>query len=246
MNTNGKEQTDDKRPPPKPRKLNRLWQAYIHWYHLMKMRGAVSTRIKAAERNKSELDATYERLFSETIGLDDSVEWARKEMMSFGEAEAGPIWDWLIAIKGIGPPLAAQLLAQIDDIGNSPTVASLWRFAGWAVIDGQAEKNKRGEQSHYNGQLKGVCWNIGEQFIRHQAPGYVDAYYAEKARLREMYPEKIEIDGKSRYTDLHIHRMACRKMIKQFLKDLWIQWRQSEGLSLTEAHPDDESMAVML
>lgn len=230
------EEQIDARPEPKPRKHPQLWQSYLLWDELMKMRQRHNLRISAAERGKSQMDATLEQNFIEHLGLDDNLELARKMMINYGKA-TGPIWQWLTKIKGLGAGgEAAKLIAQVDDIARFDTIAKLWRFAGYAVIEGKAEKNQAGEKSHYNRNLKSICFCIAEQFIRQQTPYYVEIYYAEKARLRQLYPEAIKQDGKNLFTDAHVHNRAWRKMIKQFLADFWLEWRQLENLPVSERY----------
>lgn len=218
----------DARPDPKPRQYPQLWQAYLWWYELMEMRKRHNLRISSIERGKSNLDAQFERDTLELVQMDAILKNVKKTMTTYGQLV--PVWDWTTGIRGLGEGgLAAQLLAQIDDIHKFDTVASLWRFAGFAVIEGKAEKNKAGEKSHFNRRLKGVCFNIADQFIKQQTPGYVDIYYAEKERQRQLYPGPIANgNGKKIYTDAHIHNRAWRKMIKAFLKDLWIEWNKNE------------------
>ncbi len=218
----------DARPDPKPRKYPQLWQAYLFWYEFMEMRKRHILRISSIERGKSNLDAGYEKGVMERLALDAIIKQRKKEMTDWGSLT--PVWDWVTAIKGMGGGgLAAQLVAQIDDIHKFDTVASLWRFAGYAVFDGKAEKNQRGEKSHFNRRLKGVCFNIADQFIKQQTPGYVEIYYAEKERQRAMYPGPVANgNGKKIYTDAHIHNRAWRKMVKAFLRDLWIEWKRIE------------------
>jgi len=220
----------DQRPDPKPRKFPQLWQAYLWWDELMKMRQRHVLRISSIEAGKSNLDAQFERDMLDMMQMDDLLKAARQTMVGHG-ADVGPIWDWLRAVKGLkAGGQAAKLLAQIDDIGKFDTVSKLWRFAGYAVINGQAERNQRGEKSHYNRRLKSICFVIAEQFIRQQTPIYVDEYYAEKERQRRKHPEKVKVDGKWKYNDGHIHHMAMRKMIKIFLQHVWVVWREYEGL----------------
>jgi hypothetical protein len=132
--------------------------------------------------------------------------------------------------------LPERRIAQVDDIARFDTIAKLWRFAGYGVIDGKAEKNQMGEKSHFNRNLKSICFCIADQFIRQQTPGYSDIYYAEKARLRIQHPEPVKEDNKNLYTDGHIHNRAWRKMIKQFLADFWLQWRVMEGLPVSRPY----------
>ena len=223
----------DERPEPKPRKHPQLWQAYCAWTELVDVRKRHTLRLSAIERGKSNYDAEWERRWLEDTRIDTLIANTLKEMATWGEM-TGAIWPWLNDIKGIGPSLAAQLLAQIDDVGKFDTISKLWRFAGWAVIDGQAERNQRGEKSHYNAKLKSVCWLCIDSFIKQQTPGYIDIYYAEKERQRDLHPEKIKVNGKCQFNDGHIDNRARRKVAKIFLQHVWIKWREFEGLPISK------------
>lgn len=224
-------------PPPKPRKRPLLWQSYQYWSELVEMRKRHTLRISAAERGVSNLDAGFETTLMGDMQIDMLIKQAKEMMTNYGQA-VGPIWDWATAIRGLGEGgLAAQLLAQIDDIAAFDTVSKLWRFAGYAVIDGQSERNARGEKSHFNRRLKSICYLIADQFIRQQTGGYIEIYYAEKERQRRLHPEPVTNgDDKKIYTDAHIHNRAWRKMVKIFLQHLWLTWRQSEGLPVSEPY----------
>lgn len=250
-------------PNRKTRKNPQLWQAYQWWNELVELRKRHLLRISAAERGVSQLDPSFEQDMIAALGLSIQIEPRNKierdlsvktTMIEFGIA-VGPIWEWLLSRRGIGEGLAAQLLAQIDDISNFETVSKLWRFAGFAVFDGKAESKITDEKRHYNGRLKGICFNIADQFIRQQTPHYVDIYYAEKRKQRELHPvpfcldcnESAEVYQKKakgelvqatrcpkrnskhtiKWSDAHVHNMAWRKMIKEFLKDLWVKWNET-------------------
>jgi len=137
-----------------------------------------------------------------------------------------------------GQPVQAPVAALPASGGPSfDTVSKLWRFAGYAVIDGQSEKNAKGEKSHFNRRLKSTCFLVADQFIRQQTPGYIEIYYAEKERQHRLHPEPVENgNGKKIYTDAHLHNRAWRKMVKIFLQHLWLTWRQSEGLPVSEPY----------
>lgn len=228
----------DQRPDPKPRKNPHLWQSYLWWDELVEMRKRHTLRISSIEAGKSNLDKHFENSIMEQTNIDELIGVAKNQMIADGES-IGEIWKWITSIKGLGAGgLAAQLLAQIDDISLAPTVSALWRYCGYAVIDGCAEKNTKGEKSHFNRRLKSICWLIASQFLRQQTPVYADIYYAEKERQRVLYPEKIKINGKWKYNDGHLHNRALRVMAKIFLQHLWIVWRGYEGLpvSLPYAH----------
>ena len=389
----------DLRPAPKFRRNARLWQAYLTWYEQMEQRKRHTLRKKAAERGKSNLDPVFEQELMDLLKLDVLVKPKNKAerevslwqiMVNYGQA-VGPIWDWCLSQRGLGEGLTAQLLAQIDDVGQFATVSKLWRHSGYGIFPywldekervkaprlgykwlkrgeekvrvltamvgpeemgealfwmgeygGQAvdtaegaalykesietvfalfpylklrhvgktmgrvmtryggnlergllraatvaaiERNRRkkenvveletteakwsesvayvvarldslppqpiiplrvevaeshwclrrckdvkleGYHSPYNGNLKATLFNIADQFIRHQSSPWVDLYYAEKTRQRALHPEKEKVFGKWRYNDGHLHARARRKMIKEFLKELWGQWRGEE------------------
>ena len=54
-----------------------------------------------------------------------------------------PIYEQLSEVKGIGPMLAAKMIAMID-ISRDDTVSALWRYAGYAVIDSERERPVKG------------------------------------------------------------------------------------------------------
>lgn len=223
-------ESEDQRPPARPRKHPQLWQAYLLWDELMRQHQRHVLRIDAINKGKSNLDALFEQNTIDDLGMEARVNKAKKMMIDYGKM-TGPIWAWVTGVKGLkAGGEAAKLIAQIDDIARFDTIAKLWRFAGMAVIDGKAERGALGEKSHYNRQLKSICFGIADQFIRHQTPGYVEIYYAEKQRLRLLHPEPVKVDKRVDFTDQHIHTRAWRKMIKKFLADLWVEWRLSEGL----------------
>ena len=149
--------TKDKRPDPKPRKNPQLWQSYLWWNELVEMRKRHLLRISSIEAGKSNLDAQFERDMIAALALDAHIESVKKSMINYGQA-LGPVWDWVTSIRGLGAgSLAAQVLAQIDDVGKFDTTSKLWRFAGWAVIDGKIDRCQKGEKSPYNRKLKSIC-----------------------------------------------------------------------------------------
>ncbi len=226
----------DKRPDPKPRKHAELWQYYLIWDELVEMRKRHSNRISSIEAGKSNFDLSIEQTYFTDIQLDEMVKHYRK-LLRLKAEELGEVWDWLTSIRGLGDGnLAAQLLAQIDDIAKFDNVSKLWRFAGYAVIDGHREYNQAGEKSHFNRRLKSLCWLITDSFIKQHAMPYDDFYREYKTEQRRKHPEKVVENGKTRYNDGHIDNMARRKVSKIFLSHLWLRWREAEGLPVTEPY----------
>lgn len=240
---------EDNRPDPKPRKYAHLWQAYLAWNEHLKIRTAHSNRISSIKRGKSNLDLGFELALLDAIDLDRRVEACRDLMIDCSQ-DLGAVWAWGTSIKGLGAGgLLAQLLAQVDDIAAFVTVSKLWRFCGWAVIDGQVDRCQKGETAPYNRKLKAICWNIVKGFIIQQTPVYADAYYDEKERQRRLHPETLcrecqipwdqcqqKRSHHKIFNDGHLHNRAIRKVAKLFLQHLWLVWRSYEGLPVTKPY----------
>jgi len=132
-----------------------------------------------------------------------------------------PFFEELNSIKGIGPMYAAKLIALID-IERPPTASALWRYAGYAVIDGARERRRKGETSHYNVRLKAACFLITASFLKCGSP-YCRVYHQAKDHYKQTHPD---------WTPKHLDYAARGNMIKRFLAHLWERWRILEGLPL--------------
>lgn len=78
-------------------------------------------------------------------------------------SDGSELGRWCKSICGIGPVIAAGLLAHID-ITMAPTVGHIWRFAG---LDPTSRWGK-GEKRPWNADLKVLCWKVGESFVKVQ------------------------------------------------------------------------------
>ncbi len=136
-----------------------------------------------------------------------------------------PIIQQMVKVRGVGYLLAAKVAAMID-IERANTVSALWRYAGYAVIEGHREKLAKGEKAHYNRRLKIACRLVGESFLKSNSP-YRSIYDS----AREYYAANRED-----WTPLHQHNAALGKMIKVWLQHLWVIWREMEGLEITELY----------
>jgi hypothetical protein len=163
----------------------------------------------------------YERAFAE---LEDQI---TKDIERL--AKETPACLLLMTVPGIGAGLAAKIVALIGDIGRFATVSKLWRYAGYACIDGKRETLVRGEPAHFNKRLKSAAYLAGISFLRSGSP-YSDAYY----RFRERYDAQ-----RPEWTPGHRHAAAMRKMIKLFLSHLWEEWRLLEGLPIRRTYVID-------
>jgi hypothetical protein len=72
-----------------------------------------------------------------------------------------PVSVWAKSVVGIGPVIAAGLMAHID-IDKAPTVGHIWSFAG---LDPRTTWQK-GQKRPFNAKLKVLCWKIGQSFVK--------------------------------------------------------------------------------
>ena len=85
-------------------------------------------------------------------------------------ADSHPASQWLKSIVGIGPVIAAGLMANIDP-QRAKSPASIWRLAG---LDPSSTWNK-GEVRPWNARLKTLCWHAGQSFMKFS--GKEDCFY---------------------------------------------------------------------
>lgn len=200
--------------------------------------------------------AAQVRALDESKEPNDVLKWfaAQNELLEKQVARAldaysasSPVGIWAREQYGIGPVIAAGLLAHFD-IKMAPTNGHFWSFAG---LDPRAEW-KKGEKRPWNAQLKTLCWKIGESFVK--VSGKEDAFYAqlyvkrkeeetkkndagELAAQAEAKLEKYKIGkttdaykaySKGKLPPAHIHARAKRYAVKRFLSDLHYVWFMHE------------------
>lgn len=186
---------------------------------IQKARIQFSNRLSAIDRGTD--NPTYRHYIEQWMTkfqlLEDELDSSIKDL-----ADDFPIVEYMCRVKGVGKTLALKTVVMID-IHRADTISALWRYAGYAVINGEREKPVKGEKLHYNIRLKTTCYLIGSSFLRSGSP-YRDIY--DKARE--------EYESREDWTKLHKHNAAMRKMIKVWLSHLWLVWRKLEGLPVSD------------
>jgi hypothetical protein len=76
-------------------------------------------------------------------------------------SDSHAVGQWLKSVFGIGPVIAAGLLAHID-ITKCPTAGHIWRFAGYDPTT----KWEKGQKRPWNAGLKTLCWKAGQSFMK--------------------------------------------------------------------------------
>jgi hypothetical protein len=160
-----------------------------------------------------------------------------------------PVGEWMRAQLGVGPVIAAGLLAHLD-ITKASVAGAFWSFAG---LDPTKEWQK-GQKRPWNAQLKTLCWKLGESFVK--VSGNPDAFYGQLYKQRKDYEtrqneagayaeqakaklEKFRIGkdtpayalySSGKLPPAHIHARAKRYAVKIFLSHLHeVMYREHYG-----------------
>ena len=110
-------------------------------------------------------------------------------------SKASPLGLWARRQKGVGPVIAAGLLAHLDFEVNgerTQTVSRWWSFAG---LD-PTKKWERGKKRPWNATLKTLCaYKLGEAFVK--VCGHEDAFYGQLYRQRKEFEVERNEAGKN-------------------------------------------------
>jgi hypothetical protein len=157
-------------------------------------------------------------------------------------------WQVFEPIPGVGPAIAGALIASIGDIRRFETYQKLFAFAGLHPLTREGGKfgkgdvrtsgdaifprRRRGQLSNWNQFAKQALFLLGDQFNRQVKK---NTYWGWKLRqnkiaLRITHPEVVITEqGKKRYTDGHIQKLAVWKTIRQFVRWLHRAWTNLEN-----------------
>lgn len=184
-----------------------------------------------AQSESSEPHEVLSWLSTNTSSLEGQI---KRVLDSYSDSVVPGLWAK--SIVGIGPVIAAGLLAHID-ITKAPTVGHIWRFAG---LD-PTVKWEKGQKRPWNATLKTLTWKIGESFVKvsgNEKDFYGHLYLERKAKYimdneAKKYAEdcqkilsakkwRNDTKAKSFYEQgmlppAHIHARAKRWAVKLFL-----------------------------
>jgi len=191
---------------------------------IQKSRIAFSNRTSAIERGSDEADENVARVVSDWQNRFEVLETDLDEDIRT-LAASYPIIKDMACVKGIGLMLAAKMVALID-IEKADTVSALWRYCGYATMEGKAERRVKGEKLHYNSRLKVTCYVVATSMLRANSP-YRAIYDSSRIYYEANRPD---------WTKSHQHLASMRRMVKVFLAHLWEHWRLLEGLPVREPY----------
>lgn len=132
-----------------------------------------------------------------------------------------PIYHEMMVIPGIATLPAARLLAYVD-ITRSTTVSKLWRFCGYGVRNGTAERVPPWKMTQRRRALKSSCYMLGSNLIQESVP-YREIFDDAYLYYRQQHEE---------WTEDHVRLAAHRKVVKVFLAHFWERYRSLSGLEV--------------
>lgn len=133
-------------------------------------------------------------------------------------------------VEGMGPAIAGPIISRIIDIRRFATDSKLKAYCGVHVMpDGTFPRRRRGVVANWPGALRQALFNFGDQCVRRKESQWGLYYRSMKVRLREKHPEVIVVDGKKKYTNGHIHKMAIWRTLTRFVEWLFREWWKLEN-----------------
>lgn len=132
-------------------------------------------------------------------------------------------------ILGVGPRIAARLIDAIGDIRRFDSADKLVQFCGVGFMqdkDGNtiAQRRRVGAVANWHGDARQALYLCMEQWNRRPESDWGAQFRANKAHFRRQHPEKVQVDGKWRFTDAHIHKMAGWRTASEFVRHLFGEW----------------------
>ncbi len=168
------------------------------YYSTQEKRKASANQIRSIEKSNQEKLAAGGNVVSFEV-----LKWhlANNEMqeqqlkLALGHfVKNDPVGKWLVSIAGIGPVLAAGLLAYID-ITQSPTAGHILSFAGYKPD----VKWEKGQKRPFCAKFKTILWLIGESFVKvmNSKNDFYGSYYKKRKEYEEANNEKLLYAGQA-------------------------------------------------
>jgi hypothetical protein len=168
-------------------------------------------------------------------------------------AEKLPVYPWVVSVRGAGALGLATIVAETGNLSNYPNPAKVWKRLGFAPYDGLAGSSWKRETWRPR-KLTAEEWTgnpfSGERYaLIHQIAVWLkNAQWIGKAKTEdgvgkangvygELYAKRRAhtLTSHPDWTLMHGHMDGLRIMMKQFLVDLWMEWRKTRAASMQEA-----------
>jgi hypothetical protein len=233
-------------------KLDRALESFIRinatdWHPDLdeKERAKINREVQALIKRIREGE---ESEFSDFVKTSDAARKPADEMRHISEREMEklakdlPVHPWIESVHGAGALGLATIVAEAGDLANYSNVAKLISRLGFAPYDGLAGSTWKRETwrpraltkeewiAHpFSGQRYALMiqiaeWLVNAQWIGKKKTGtgegapdgsFGQVYADRRARTKTTHPD---------WTDGHARADGLRITMKEFLKQLWLQW----------------------
>lgn len=161
-----------------------------------------------------------------------------------------PVWSWWSQHRGTGAIGLAIIVGESGDLGSYRDKSALWKRLGLAVIDGERQQRKRGEDGirhGYSPRRRAEIWTIADSMLRAQwagakdedgkpalktgnpvaTPAHALGPYGEHYGRRKAYVTERErgMNEREPWSPKHINDDAKRYMTKALIRDLRAAWK---------------------
>lgn len=133
---------------------------------------------------------------------------------------AHPLGPWVTATHGLGHKTIARLLGALGGDpymradGTVRTVAQLWAYCGYHVVDGAGPRLRRGQRATWSTAARTRAYVVAERAVMQRKSPLRAVYDSRRERTRRTHPD---------WTDGHAHADALRIVAKRMLLGLWLQ-----------------------
>jgi len=169
------------------------------YYQIQGMRVRVGNQIFASTKEEKKAEpCEWMALFHALLQTMEEI--CKSALNRYAKSRA--LGRWAMEVCGIGPVIAAGLLAHID-ITKASAPTKIWRYAG---LD-PTSKWEKGEKRPWNAALRRLCWLIGESFVK--VSGNEKSLYGRLYKQRKEY--EIAKNESGEYADQVAERLERRK-----------------------------------
>ena len=204
------------------------------YYTVQNYRIRAANQVRTLSKDDNPV-ALLEWIFESISTLEKEIQ---KWMLAY--ADANPTGEWALSICGIGPVIAAGMLANLD-VTRATNISKWWAFAGFDPT----KTWERGQKRPWNADLKVLGYKAGESFVKVQnrPADFYGKYFAEykleyaRRNALGMYADQAadilskrrigkDTDAYAAYSNgllppAHIHARARRKTVKLFMSHMW-------------------------
>lgn len=215
--------------------------AYIEIYHST---GSIVKAISEKGRDYIKTKVDYS-LVEQYMKLCDAESGLGKAVAA--EVYAHPMWSaFFEGVKGCGPLMAGICLAYLDPY-KARHASSFWRYCGLDVVYDEKSGTMRGngrwhtevrEYQAKDGTTQEKNSLTYNPFVKTKI---VEVLVGSFLKVGDNYYSRIYRDLRNRRASagdspVVQHRRASRYCAKMFLRDMWVVWRELEGLPVSEPY----------